>query len=89
MTLIQVAISELEQQHGLVILPKEQVVAMLERPTNTKIHFTQFLASLSGTITCIGKSCIVLTVYSCLTASMYYYKVYFILMFWTLFRKLS
>ena len=51
----KIAVNEVEQQLGLVILPKEQMVAMLERPTTNKVHFTQFLASLSGTINCLGE----------------------------------
>ena len=46
--------SEMESQLGLMILPKEQVVAMFETPTKKKLHFTQFVATLSGTIQCLG-----------------------------------
>lgn len=42
-----------------MILPKEQMVAMLETPTTTRLRFTQFLASLSGTVKCLGRSIII------------------------------
>ena len=51
----KVSVSEMEGQLGLMILPKEQVVAMLETPTKNKLHFTQFLTTLSGTIQCLGR----------------------------------
>ena len=44
-----------EAEEGLLILPEEQFVAMLSAPLTSKITFTQFLANISGTITCIGK----------------------------------
>lgn len=38
----------------MLILPEEQFVAMLDTPVTSRIVFTQFLANISGIVTCIG-----------------------------------
>ena len=48
-------VSAEETAKGLLILPEEQFVAMLDTPVTSKIVFTQFVANLSGSVTCIGK----------------------------------
>ena len=44
-----------EVERGLLILPEEQFVAMLDTPVTGRIVFSQFLANLSGSVECIGE----------------------------------
>lgn len=47
-----------EAERGLLILPEKQFMAMLDTPVSSRIIFNQFLASLSGSVTCIGTLCV-------------------------------
>ena len=51
---MQVVVSSEEGEKGMMILPVEQFVAMQDTPIASRIIFTQFLASLSGSVICIG-----------------------------------
>ena len=48
-------VSDEESVQGLLLLPAEHHVAMLERPVTTRMSFTQFTATLSGRISCLGE----------------------------------
>ena len=50
----QVIIPPEETERGLLILPEEQFVAMLDTPVTGRMVFNQFLANLSGSVECIG-----------------------------------
>lgn len=50
----QVVVPPEEAERGLLILPEEQFVAMLDTPVIGRISFNQFLANVSGLVECIG-----------------------------------
>ncbi len=56
-SLTQVLVSEGEESSGLVLHPLELPLSMVNHPPSpdTTLLFRQYLAPLSGSITCLGK----------------------------------
>lgn len=57
---IQVSLPEPEIKAGLALQPQELEVSLMDRPL-TDLFFTQFMASVSGKVLCLGKSVLVPT----------------------------
>lgn len=51
---IQVSLPESEIKAGLALQPQELEVSLVDRPL-TDLLFTQFMASVSGKVHCLGK----------------------------------
>lgn len=49
---------EAEVKAGLALQPQSLNISLIDRPINDLL-FTQFLAVVSGTVSCLGKSCCV------------------------------
>lgn len=52
---VQVSLPESEIKAGLALQPQELEVSLVDRPL-TDLLFTQFMASVSGKVHCLGKS---------------------------------
>lgn len=51
---VQVSLPESEVKAGLALQPQELEVSLVDRPL-TDLLFTQFMASVSGKVHCLGK----------------------------------
>lgn len=52
---VQVSLPEVEVKAGLALEPQALDVSLVDRPL-TDLLFTQFMASVSGKVYCLGKS---------------------------------
>lgn len=52
---VQVSLPESEMKAGLALQPQELEVSLVDRPL-TDLLFTQFMASVSGKVHCLGKA---------------------------------
>lgn len=55
---VQVSLPESEIKAGLALQPQELEVSLVDRPL-TDLLFTQFMASVSGKVHCLGKSLLI------------------------------
>lgn len=53
--LAQVSLPEAEVKAGLALQPQSLDVSLVDRPLSD-VHFTQFMASVAGKVTCLGTS---------------------------------
>lgn len=54
LSFLEVVVSHEEMGRGMLILPEEQFVAMQDTPVTSRIMFSQFSTTLSGSVTCVG-----------------------------------
>lgn len=55
---VQVSLPESEMKAGLALQPQELEVSLVDRPL-TDLLFTQFMASVSGKVHCLGKASLI------------------------------
>lgn len=55
---VQVSLPESEMKAGLALQPQELEVSLVDRPL-TDLLFTQFMASVSGKVHCLGKGSLI------------------------------
>lgn len=57
---VQVSLPEAEVKAGLALLPQALEISLVDQPL-TDLLFTQFMASVSGKVYCLGKASILYT----------------------------